>query len=98
MSTIYEILFPHWPIWWCIFATSIVYAYLLQLWANKWPESFDDNTWLTVVIGDGYVVLWLGAIISFDAWAKLCAALLVACIPIVYRSVRGARGQRGRER
>jgi hypothetical protein len=66
---------------------SVVYAIDLQIWSQKWPESFADNTYMTVVIGVGYVLLALGFLLSWEAWLRVCAAFFVACLPIVARSL-----------
>jgi hypothetical protein len=66
---------------------SVVYAIDLQIWSQKWPESFADNTYVTVVIGVGYVLLGLGFLLSWEAWLRVCAAFFVACLPIVARSL-----------
>ncbi len=66
---------------------SVVYAVVLQVWSQKWPESFADNTYMTVVIGVGYVILALGFLLSWEAWLRVCAAFFFACLPIVARSL-----------
>jgi hypothetical protein len=66
---------------------SVVYAVVLQVWSQKWPESFCDNTYMTVVIGVGYVILGLGFLLSWEAWLRVCAAFFFACLPIVCRSL-----------
>lgn len=86
-----------------LFLTSVIYAVVLQWWWRADPDGFDDNTWLTVVIGVGYVLLWLRPIIPLDAWLDFGKGFMVAGIPIVFRSLynnarRNRRFQRWLER
>jgi len=70
-----------------LFLASIFYAVILELWFRQWPESFDDLTWLTVVIGVGYVLLALLYLIPLEEWLKVAAAFFAASLPIIARSV-----------
>jgi hypothetical protein len=70
-----------------LFLASVGYARALQWWSGHYPESFDDLTWLTVVVGVGYVLLGLRVLLSLDAWLRVCSAFAVACLPIIARSV-----------
>lgn len=70
-----------------LFATSIIYALLLQLLWKHYRQPFDDYTWLTVVVGVGYVLLYLSLLISLDSWLTVCMAFFVACLPIIGRSL-----------
>lgn len=83
-----------WLTFLAIFGTSIGYYFVLKWWSQKYPEHFDDNTWLAVVIGCGYVILWQILILPFDCWFKLIIAFFVASPPIIYRSLHNNAKQR----
>lgn len=85
-----------WLIFCLIFASSLIYYHILQWWSKEYPEHFDDNTWLTVVIGCSYVILWLATIIPFEYWFRIIVGFGVACLPIIYRSHKN-NAQRRRE-
>lgn len=70
-----------------LWLASVVYSVILQVWSQSWPESFCDNTYMTVVIGVGYVLLGLGFLLSWEAWLRVCGAFFFACLPIVARSL-----------
>lgn len=70
-----------------IFATSVIYAVILQWWWRKDPDTFEENTWFLVVIGVAYVMLWLRPIIPNDAWDAVFFGFVVACGPIIGRSL-----------
>lgn len=70
-----------------LFTTSVVYALLLQLLWKTYRQAFDDLTWLAVVVGDGYVLLYLYLLIPLEAWLAVCMAFFVACVPIIGRSL-----------
>ena len=76
-----------WLVFGGLFVLSVAYAFVLQWWATRWPESFDDLTWLTVVIGVGYVLIALGCLLELGAWLRVCGAFAFACVPIIARSV-----------
>lgn len=67
--------------------TSCFYAPLLSLWQRRDPITFNDYTWLTVVIGVGYTLLWLRFLLPLRAWLRVCAAFFVAALPIIARSL-----------
>lgn len=94
MDELSQIIFPHWPVFASLFGFSLVYALVLQWWHRTYPESFDDNTWLTVVIGVGYVLLHLGAALSLAAWLIVATAFFVASLPIITRSLYNAAHHR----
>lgn len=87
MDEPYKLILPNWPIFLSLFCFSGAYALILQWWSRNYPESFDDNTWLTVVIGVGYVLLHLAGIMPFTYWLQVAAAFLVASLPIIGRSI-----------
>lgn len=70
-----------------IFLTSLIYSPLLSLWQKIEPISFYNNTWLQVVIGVGYVLLYLRLLLSPRYWFKVCVAFFFASIPIIARSL-----------
>lgn len=70
-----------------IFATSLAYAPALTWWHRRDPIGFANNTWLTVVIGVGYTILYLRLLLSPRAWFRLCAAFFFASLPIIARSL-----------
>lgn len=76
-----------WGVFGGIFLTSVGYAILLQKWQRYFPDSFDDLTWLQVVVGVGYVLLWLRLIIPLQYWLIICTAFFFACLAIVFRSI-----------
>ena len=87
-STVDEIVFVS------LFILSVLYALVLQWWNGHYPESFDDNTWLTVVIGVGYVLLGLFFVLSVESWLRVCAAFFFASLPIIARSLVNAAHRR----
>ena len=70
-----------------LFLTSCIYAPLLTLWQRREPVSFAEHTWLTVVIGCGYILLALRLLLDLNCWLRVCSAFFFACIPIVSRSL-----------
>jgi hypothetical protein len=70
-----------------LFGTSIIYALVLQILWKHYRQAFDDYTWLTVVVGVGYVLLYLYPLLPLGAWLTVCKAFFVACVPIVGRSL-----------
>ena len=70
-----------------IFLTSLIYAPLLSLWQRRDPIGFNDNTWLTVVIGCGYTLLYSRLLLDREAWLRICNCFFFACIPIIGRSL-----------
>jgi hypothetical protein len=87
-NTIYEVFrLVDRQVYLALWLLSVAYAVVLQVWSQRWPESFADGTWLTVVIGVGYVLLGLGFLLSWEAWLRVCAAFFFACLPIVCRSL-----------
>ena len=70
-----------------IFLTSAAYAPLLSLWQRKDPIGFANSTWLQVVIGVGYVLLFLRLLLDPKAWLKVCCAFFLSCLPIIARSL-----------
>lgn len=86
---------PH-RVYGLIFLTSLVYAPLLTTWQRRDPVGFNNNTWLTVVIGCGYTLLYSRLLMPFNAWLRICTAFFVACIPIIGRSLL-QNIERGRE-
>lgn len=70
-----------------LFGTSIVYALMLQFLWKHYRQAFDDYTWLTVVIGVGYVLLYLYLLIPLKSWLAVCLAFFVASLPIIGRSL-----------
>lgn len=70
-----------------LFVISCGYAWLLNYWQKSDPVSFNDMTWLQVVIGTGYVLAASLILVSFDAWLLIFCAFAVASLPIVFRSV-----------
>lgn len=70
-----------------LFATSIVYALILQLLWKHYRQAFDDYTWLTVVVGVGYVLLYLYKLIPLESWLTVCQSFFMACLPIIGRSL-----------
>ena len=84
-----------WKVFGALLVLSVIYAFLLQLWCKHWPESFSDNTWVTVFIGVGYVLGGLGFLLDWQAWLRVCAAFVFAGGPIIVRSlVNHARRRR----
>jgi len=76
--------------WLCfagLFVLSIIYAWLLQAWWKRYPQSYESLTWLQVVIGTGYVLFGLAFVLPLEAWLKVCAAFFSACLAIIVRSV-----------
>lgn len=90
----YRLLLPAWPVFVSLFCFSLAYAVVLQWWHRTYPESFDDNTWLTVVIGDGYVLLHLAAVMPLTYWILVVCAFFVASLPIILRSLYNAAHHR----
>jgi ABC-type spermidine/putrescine transport system permease subunit II len=80
-----------------LFGTSIVYALALQVLWKTYQQAFDDYTWLTVVVGVGYVLLYLYLLIPLEAWLRVCATFFVACLPIITRSIYNALRRRKAE-
>lgn len=70
-----------------IFVTSVIYAFVLQWWWKKDPFSFEENTWFLVVVGVAYVMLWLRPVIPAGAWDTIFFGFVVACGPIIGRSL-----------
>lgn len=70
-----------------LFITSILYALFLQWAWRHYRQVFDDYTWLTVVVGVGYVLLYLYLLIPLEIWLTVCKAFFVACLPIIGRSL-----------
>lgn len=70
-----------------LFFTSVAYAIGLNWWQAHYPESFDDLTWLQVVIGVGFVLLGLLAMLDLLPWLRTTTAFAVASLPIIARSV-----------
>ncbi len=70
-----------------IFLTSMIYAPLLSLWQRRDPIGFNNNTWLTVVVGCGYTLLYARLILPAWAWLRICKCFFFACIPIIARSL-----------
>lgn len=70
-----------------IFATSLAYAPALTWWHRRDPIGFHSNTWLTVVIGVGYTILFLRLLLAPQAWFRVCAAFFFASLPIIARSL-----------
>ncbi len=82
-----NLTYTDWLVGGGLLALSVVYAVGLQHWQRHFPESYDDLTWLTVVIGCGYVLLLLALVLPLEWWLRVCGAFFVACIPIIFRSV-----------
>jgi chromate transport protein ChrA len=80
-----------------LFTTSIVYALLLQLLWRTYRQAFDDLIWLTVVVGAGYVLLYLYMLIPLESWLSVCTAFFVACLPIIGRSLYNSLRRRKAE-
>jgi hypothetical protein len=76
-----------WLVFAGLFVLSMVYAWLLQAWWRRYPQSYESLTWLQVIIGTGYVVIGLGFILPLEYWLKVCGAFFFACLAIVARSV-----------
>ena len=82
-----------------VFLTSLVYAPTLNWWQKRDSISFNENTWLTVVIGVGYVLLYLRLLLDVKTWLRVCSAFFVASIPIIIRSLlRNAHNNRAFDR
>lgn len=94
MDELYHIIFPNWFVFLSLLGFSASYALLLQWWSRDYPESFDDNTWLTVVIGVGYVLLHLAVLIPLRYWILVATAFFVASLPIIGRSLYNRARQR----
>lgn len=76
-----------WLVFVALALVSLAYALALQWWSRQYPESFDDLTWLTVVVGVGYILVGLAFVLDLAAWLRVCAAFAFACLPIIARSV-----------
>lgn len=70
-----------------LFATSLVYAIVLQVSWKYYRQALDEYTWLTVVVGVGYVLLYLRFLIPLEYWLLVCQAFFIACLPIIGRSL-----------
>jgi hypothetical protein len=70
-----------------IFLTSLIYAPLLSLWQRLDPISINGNTWLQVVFGVGYVLLYLRLLLRPQTWLRVVSAFFFASIPIIARSL-----------
>jgi Trk-type K+ transport system membrane component len=70
-----------------LFVGGIPYAVLLEVWRQRYPQSFEVLTWLQVMVGVGYVVIALAFILPLDYWLHVLFAFGFAAIPIIFRSV-----------
>jgi len=70
-----------------IFVTSLAYAPILHWWQRMDPVGRYNNTWLATVIGCGYILLFLRAILDPKAWLRVCSAFFFGSIPIVARAL-----------
>jgi len=73
---------------------SLLYAVVLRAWSRSYPESYQDNTWLTVVVGVGYVLLALAVVTNLVVWLRVVVAFGVAGVPIVASCVVSAAQRR----
>jgi len=82
-----------------VFLTSGAYWVILDWWYAKDADSYDANTWFLVVVGVGYVLLWLLAIIPLEIWLRVFAAFLSAAVLIIARSlvINAQRNRRTKE-
>jgi hypothetical protein len=74
-------------IYFLIFLTSLIYAPVLSWWQKRDSISYSENTWLTVVVGVGYVLLYLSRLLDLKSWVRVCTSFFLACIPIIIRSL-----------
>lgn len=80
-----------------LFGTSIIYALILQYLSKTYRQALDDYTWLMVVVGVGYVLLYLYLLLPLTFWFRVCLAFFVACLPIISRSLYNACRRRKAE-
>jgi hypothetical protein len=88
-----------WIIMLAIFLTSGGYWLLLDWWYGHDADSYDANTWFLVVVGVGYVLLWLLAIITLEIWFRVFMAFVSAAVLIIARSlvINAQRNRRTKE-
>lgn len=99
-SCIFDLFRPaDWQVFGGLLVLSVGYAVALEEWGRRWPESFSDNTWVSVVIGVAYVLLGLGLLLEMVDWLRVAGAFLFASLPIIGRSlVNQARRRRAANR
>ncbi len=86
--SIFQVFRPiDWKVFVALLLLSLLYAVVLQLWCRFWPESFSDNTWVTVFFGVLYVLGGLGFLLDWRAWLRVCGAFVFAGAPIITRSL-----------
>lgn len=88
-----------WIVMLAIFLTSGAYWILLDWWYTRDPDSYDATTWFLVVVGVGYVLLWLLAVIPLEIWLRVFMAFVSAAVLIVARSlvINAKRNRRTKE-
>lgn len=76
-----------WMVFLGLFVMGGAYWLVLDLWLRNWPDSYEENVWLQVVIGVFYVLFGLSFIIGPEAWLRVMMAFIFASILIIVRSV-----------
>lgn len=94
-----EMTVKEWLVMAGIFLTSGAYWVILDWWYDRDADSYDANTWFLVVVGVGYVLLWLLLIVPLEIWFRVFLAFLTAAVLIVTRSlvINVKRNQRTKE-
>ena len=75
-----------------LFLVSLLYAILLN--TEEGREWADNQTWATVVIGNGIVIAALAVVLSPIYIAVIFGAFAVAGGPIIYRSLHNQNKER----
>lgn len=68
-----------------IFVVSTLYALFLETGPGRWLA--EERTWLSVVIGVGYVTLLMRLLGPAPAWGDWLIAWLVSGAPVIIRSL-----------
>lgn len=84
----FNITSTEWMVLAGIFLTSGAYWVILDWWYKADPAGYDENTWLMVVVGVGYVLLWMTLIVPQEIWLKFFFGFISASVLIITRSLK----------